>query len=186
MVVTPPPTPIHVTAGPTAGRAMTPAIAGALVVLVVAFLVSLGFVVSTGGLVLTAAAPSASAVGGVLAELETAAPTSVPTPVPTASPSPSPTPSSTPSPSPTASASPTPTPTPTPTPRPRPTSDRYAVLKPCPGTPNCYLYVIRSGNNLYSIANYFGVPLKTVQAMNPWTANGIKPGQTLRIPTPTR
>jgi LysM repeat protein len=163
---------------------MTPAIAGSLLVLVVAFMVSLGFVVSTGGLTLTAAAPSASGTGGLQAGVETPAPTATPTPVPTASPSPSPTPS--PSPSPSATPSPAPTPTPRPTATPRPTSDRYAVLRPCPGTSNCYLYVIRSGNNLYSIANYFGVPLKTIQAWNPWTANGIKPGQTLRIPTPTR
>jgi LysM repeat protein len=167
----------------------TPAIAGALAVLAVAFLVSLGFVVSNGGLVLKAA-PAAPIAGGVLADIETPAPTPAPTPIVT--PTPAPTATATPSPTPTATPSPTPTATPTSTPSatpkatPRPTSNRYALLKPCPSTPNCYLYVIRSGDNLYSIANYFGVPLKTIQAWNPWTQNGLTVGRSLRLPPPTR
>jgi LysM repeat protein len=59
-------------------------------------------------------------------------------------------------------------------------------LKPCPDAPNCYLYVIRSGDNLFSIANYFGVPADTVKAMNPWTKNGLTVGRSLRLPPPTR
>ena len=59
-------------------------------------------------------------------------------------------------------------------------------MKPCPGTPDCYIYIVRSGDNLFSIAKYFGVPLKTVQAMNPWTKSGLVAGKELRIPTPTR
>ena len=73
-----------------------------------------------------------------------------------------------------------------PNPTAKPSSSRYALLKPCSGTPSCYVYVIRSGDNLYSIANYFGVPLKTVKAWNPWTADGLKAGRGLRIPPPTR
>ncbi len=47
--------------------------------------------------------------------------------------------------------------------------------------------MIRSGDNLASIANYFGVSLQRVRNMNPWTkTTGLKSGQQLRIPTPTR
>lgn len=177
-----------------ASRTLTPTIAGSLIVLALAFLLSLGFVLANGGLLLTAAGPTPTGTGSVLGEVETAAPTAAPTVAPTASPTPEPTPGSTPSPSPSAtpspspSASPTPTPSPTPsaTPTPKPTSNRFALLKPCPDAPNCYIYIIRSGDNLYSIANYFGVSLAKVQAMNPWTANGLTVGRGLRIPTPTR
>ena len=180
---------------PTA-RIVTPAIAASVLTLVGAFLLSLAFVVSNGGIALSAAA-GPSLTGGVLGEVEAAAsptpaalPTAIATPEPTATPNPtatlSPTPSASPSlsPSPAPTAAPTPAPTPKPTAKPR--SSRYALLKPCPSTPNCYVYVIRSGDNLYSIVNYFGVSLKTVKAWNPWTANGLKVGRGLRIPTPTR
>ena len=80
----------------------------------------------------------------------------------------------------------TPTPAATSKPTPRPTSGRFALLKPCPNQSGCWIYVVRSGDNLYSIARYFGVPLATVKAWNPWTANGLKVGRELRIPTPTR
>jgi LysM domain len=184
-----------------ATRIVTPATAAALAVFAFAFLVSVGFVVANGGLALTPAA-SSGLQGGVLGEVATAPPTTAPTvaPTPIATVSPSPTPTSTPISSPTLTPTPTPTPTPTatptpttaPTPKPtakptpRPTSGRFALLTPCPGTPNCYIYVIRSGDNLYSIANYFGVSLNTIQAWNPWTANGLTVGRGLRIPTPTR
>ena len=177
---------------PTA-RIVTPAIAASVLTLVGAFLLSLAFVVSNGGLALSAAA-APSLTGGVLGEVEAASPTpaavatatATPAPTPTATPtaSPSPTPSASPSPSPAATAPPTPAPTAKPTTK--PSSGRYALLKPCPDTPNCYVYVIRSGDNLYSIVNYFGVSLKTVKAWNPWTANGLKVGRGLRIPPPTR
>jgi LysM repeat protein len=87
-----------------------------------------------------------------------------------------------PSPTPTA----TPTPKATPKPTPKPTSGRFALLTPCPSTPDCYVYVIRSGDNLFSIANYFGVSLTRVQKMNPWVSGGLVVGHGLRIPTPTR
>ncbi len=172
----------------TATRTVTPATAGALALLGLAFVVSIGFVVASGGLTLTAAVPTATPGGAVLGEIETAAPSPVPTPDPTIDPPPSATASPTPSPSPSPTASPSPSPTLEPTPKAtrKPTSDRYALLKPCPGTPNCYVYVVRSGDNLFSIAKYFGVPLKTVQAMNPWTTTGLVAGRELRIPTPTR
>jgi hypothetical protein len=45
---------------------------------------------------------------------------------------------------------------------------------------------VRSGDNLTSIANYFGVSLAKVRAMNPWTSGGLTVGRGLRIPPPTR
>ena len=75
---------------------------------------------------------------------------------------------------------------PTVAPTAKPTSGRYALLTACPDRSGCWIYHIRSGDNLYSIANYFGVSLKTVQAWNPWTQSGLKVGRELRIPTPTR
>jgi hypothetical protein len=187
-----------------AGRTLTPAIAGALGILLVAFLVSLGFVIANGGIALTAAPTSVTGSGVAVAvdatPLSTRAPapsstdapspvpTPRPTPIPTASPTPAATPASTPNPTPAPTPAATPDPTPAATPRstPRPVSGRYALLTACPGTKNCYLYAIRSGDNLYSIANYFGVPLTTVRAMNPWTQNGLTIGRDLRLPPPTR
>jgi LysM repeat protein len=158
-----------------------------------AFAVSLGFVVANGGLVLTAAVPTSTAGGSVLGEVETSAPTALPTPAPAtpsptavATPSPGPTPSPAPTPSPSPTATPSPTPSPTPTPATKASASRLALLKPCSDAPNCYVYVIRSGDNMISIANYFGVSLTTVKAMNPWTKNGLTIGRGLRIPTPTR
>jgi LysM domain-containing protein len=171
---------------------VTPATAGAIAVFLVAFAISLGFMVANGGLVLTAAA-TPSPTEAVLGAVETTppptlAPTAVPTPevTPAPSPSPSPDPTATPAPTPTATPLATPSPASTPRPTARPTSGRYALLEPCPNQSGCWIYVIRSGDNLYSIARYFGVPLATVKAWNPWTANGLKVGRELRIPPPTR
>jgi LysM domain-containing protein len=102
--------------------------------------------------------------------------------------SPSPSPSSTAAPSATPAATPAPTPTATvlPTRTPTPTSDRFAVLTKCPSTPDCWIYVIRSGDNLYSIAHWFGVDYNRMRAMNPNLQVPIRAGDTLRIPTPTR
>jgi LysM repeat protein len=186
-------------ATPRAARgpsALTPAIIGALAVFVGAFALSLAFVVGNGGLLLTAAA---SPTGEVLAAETTPQPTATPmpstapTPTPAATPSGTPTPSPSPSPSPTASPSPSPTPEPTPTRTPAPTptatqtSSRYALLTACPNTPKCYIYVVRAGDNLFSIGKYFGVSVDTIHAMNPWTrTTGLKAGQQLRLPPPTR
>jgi hypothetical protein len=179
-------------------QAVTPAIAGSVVVVIVAFLLSIAFVVANGGLTLTAAeaprTPSPS--GTAVAEVETVAPTTGSTPAPTG------TPAASESAAPTALATGTPSPTVNPTPKPQrtpkptavansafppgATASRMKLLSSCSDTPRCYVYRIRSGDNLYSIANYFGVPLSTVKAMNAWTASGLKVGRELRVPPPTR
>jgi LysM repeat protein len=47
--------------------------------------------------------------------------------------------------------------------------------------------VVRQGDNLVSIAHYFGVPLKVVQERNPWTdTTPLVAGQKLLLPPPTR
>jgi hypothetical protein len=100
-----------------------------------------------------------------------------------------PTPSALPSDGPTLSPSGSPKPekTPKPTTTPKPATNRFALLTKCPSTSNCWIYRIRSGDNLYSIANYFGVSLDAVKARNPWTqTEGLKAGRQLLIPTPTR
>jgi hypothetical protein len=190
----------------TARRTITPATGAALALLGLAFMASVGFVVATGGLAMAVAVATATPGGAVLGDVSTAVPEPVATPAPTievtpipsavvavsagpsatpASPSPSAAaPSATPTPSP--SQSPSPTPKPTAKPTTKPASNRFALLTRCPGAADCYVYIVRSGDNLFSIARYFGVPLKTVQAMNPWTKSGLVAGRELRIPTPTR
>jgi LysM domain len=177
------------------GPVLTPAISGALAVLVLSFGVSVAFVVANGGLTLPVASvagsapPSgtASAVGptgssgGSSPPLASAAATAtVASPVgPTASTEPTPTPAP--------QATPARTPKPTTTPDPKPSSDRYALLTACPDTPDCWIYVIRSGDNLFSIANYFGVPLDRVKTLNPWTrTESLRAGRELILPPPTR
>jgi len=166
---------------------LTPATIGALALLAAAFSASVMFMLARGGLDLPVAAgaspgPSASAVAAVPSPTPTVAPSAVASETPSASPAATPTPSPSPSPTPTATASPTASPSPTPV----PTSDRYALLKPCPDTPDCWIYRVRAGDNLFSIANYFGVPLATVKRLNPWTENGLRAGRDLILPPPTR
>jgi hypothetical protein len=186
----------------SARRTITPATGAAMALFGLAFLASVGFVVATGGLAITASVATATPGGAVLGDVSTAAPDPVRTPVPTIEVTPIPSvaaaasatpaaPSGTPaapSAAPSASPSRPPSPTQKPTAKPttKPASGRFALLSRCPGTPGCYVYIVRSGDNLFSIARYFGVPLKTVQAMNPWTKSGLVAGRELRIPTPTR
>lgn len=171
-------------------RTLTPAVFGAIVLLIGAFALSIGFVASRGGLEVAAIAtasptPSASSVAAASTGA-VASPSGVPAtmaPTPTAASSPAPT--ATPSPSVTPTA--TPSPTPVSTVSPKPSSDRYALLTACPNTAKCWIYRVRSGDNIYSIARYFGVPIARVYAMNPWLkTSGLRAGQSLRLPPPTR
>ncbi len=174
--------------------ALTPAIAASLGILALSFAASVVFGLANGGLVLPSTAfrtptpgtsASVIAIASPSASTSTAGASSAPaTPLP--SPSPTPLPSS-PTSAPTPTEAPTTAPTPRPTPNPTPRSNRFALLKKCPDKPNCWIYSIHSGDNLFSIANYFGVSLDTVKALNPWTkTQRLKAGRQLIIPTPTR
>jgi hypothetical protein len=144
-----------------------------------------GFLPGTGG---PAASPTE------IAAVPTATPTDTPTLEPTSEPTPTPTPS------PSRAATPSPTDTPVPTPTPTPpwppgaTASRMNLLTPCTDQANCYVYVVRSAaqngskvnDTLDGIARFFGVSLNQIYDMNPWARSGIKPGQQLKIPPPTR
>ena len=164
-------------------RAVTPAVAGALVLLAASFALSVAFVLANGGLDLptTARGPgssSAPAAGGVTST-GSAAPNVAPSVAPGVAPSVAP--SVAPTPGPPATS------VPTSAPSPRPSSDRYELLIACPDIADCWVYVIRQGDNLFSIAKYFGVPLTTIEERNAWTrTTQLVAGQDLILPTPTR
>jgi hypothetical protein len=170
------------------GRTMSPAMLGSLVVLVMALTASVAFVLARGGAM--SIGPSGSPVGSapvavVSPSIAPVSPTAVAEVTPTPSPTPTPTPTATPSPSP--SPTPSPTPAPTRTPRPTPRSDRFDLLRACPNTPRCYIYTVRRGDNVFSIARYFGVSQQSIYSRNPWLRNtGLRAGQQLRLPPPTR
>jgi hypothetical protein len=126
----------------------------------------------------------------------------------TVSPSPLAAPSAVATASPTRRATATPTSTPTAAPTavpsatwpPGATASRMSLLTPCTGQTNCYLYTVRgsgpapAGNGspvadtLQGIATWFGVNINTVRQMNPWLGGSdtIHPGDTLKIPSPTK
>jgi LysM repeat protein len=170
------------------GIELTPAIAGALLVLAASFALSVGFVVANGGMSLPGIAspspdtaqasvgpgPSLSSDPGIGAESEapSAKPTATPTPEASVQ---------------AETSQPTATPTATTSEAPLPSSDRYALLTRCPDAASCWIYVVRSGDNLVSIANYFGVQLTEVYDRNPWAeTEPLVAGRELRLPPPTR
>ena len=175
---------------------MPRAIAASLVVLALSAGVSFGFVIQRGGIDLppsahpsaAAAVASPSAAPHATAAPATAAPvaTGKATPTPEVTVPPSEPPTVAPA-SDQPSAKPPPTAAPTPSASGGPSASRLAVLKPCTGQARCYVYTIRSGDNLFSIAAWFGVPLDTVYRWNPTVkTTGIHAGMQIKIPTPTR
>ncbi len=183
LVVPPAPLPRRPTAVPRATVA-------ALLVLVLSAGISFGFVLQRGGIDMPVVEGGATPTAVAVVATQTVTPTAMVTPAPTLAPTPSTTPEPTPTPTIVPSPSPSPSPTPVPTRKPSatPTSDRYAVLVPCPDKPACYIFTVRRGNSMWSIANYFGVPLSTLYAWNPKYANGasLRVGDLIRMPPPTR
>jgi hypothetical protein len=170
------------------GLRLTPAILGALLVLAASFALSVGFVVANGGMDLPAAGGSPQAGVQSAAPSPGASAAPVASEPPTASAAPSPEPSAQAS---VGAATATPsapaTPPPAPTATPLPSSDRYALLESCGDEPDCWIYTVRQGDNLVSIARYFGVTLEVVRERNPWTeSTPLVAGQELRLPPPTR
>ena len=162
-------------------RGMTTAILASILLLIATMTAAIAFVIARGGLALpTPGLPTAAAA--------LPSPTIVALPTPSASPTtPSPEPSLTPTPSPGPGPTPTPSSGPSLSTTPNPTSDRYALLEPCPDAPDCWIYVVRAGDNLTSIANYFGVPLASVYDLNPdLRTQSLQPGRELILPPPTR
>jgi hypothetical protein len=189
------------------GPAIPRATMAALLILVLSAALSFAFVVQRGGIAMPAVGESPTAIaavatptpalpGSTQAPAPTEAPASVavapsPSAIPSATPPPTPSPSPAPSLTPTPSPVPSPTPTPAVTASPRPTatptSTRYKLLKACPDRANCYIYRVRSGDNLFSIANYFGHSLATIYRWNPqYPGTRLRVGDSIRMPPPTR
>jgi hypothetical protein len=179
-----------------AGLRLTPAILGALLVLAASFALSVGFVVANGGMDLVSppsASPEAAIASAAPAPSGSSSPavtepSAASAPPASAPPSVEPTPeASVDSATAAPSLAPTPATTLTPSATPVASSDRYALLEPCGDEPDCWIYTVREGDNLVSIARYFGVPFDVVVERNPWTeTTPLVAGQELRLPPPTR
>jgi hypothetical protein len=170
----------------TGRRLPTRAVLTALIVLVVSAASSLTWTLAQGGVRLPPRSGDPAA-GGVTPTASVAAGAALPTPSAHGS-SPVARESHRPQSSAPPSAGPAPGPSEGPVvARPSPTSDRYAVLVACPGIPDCYRYEVRAGDNLWSIARWFGIPLATVYELNPaLRLEALRPGMEIRLPTPTR
>lgn len=177
----------------------SPPVIASVLVLVLSATASVGFLLANGGMALALPTSSPGVAAGSPAPSDPPEASVVPQPskasVAPADPSPSP-PATVPSasPEPTLATSRPPSPTPgatpgaTPVATPAATSNRYAVLEPCPDAPDCWIYTVRAGDNFQSIVNWFGVPFDTVAAMNPQLGDvaTIHAGDRIRIPPPTR
>lgn len=162
------------------------AVIGSAFILVAALAASFAFLAVRGGFALDLSAGSAAP--SQVVAVASPSPSPRPSPSPTLTPSPTPSPSLTPPPSVSPPPTPTPSPTPQPAATPAPSSDRYAVLTRCPDASDCWIYVVRAGDNLRAIANYFGVSYERILDMNPQINDPttIHAGDRIRIPTPTR
>jgi hypothetical protein len=186
------------------GPAIPRATVASILILVLSAGISFGFVIQRGGIDLPVVAggpagsepvaivatptltPDAASDGPTDGATSSISPPEEPAATPTMSPTTSPTATPTPTPEPTTPPSPRPKPTPRPTAT--PASTRYALLRPCPDRKRCWIYTVHAGDNLFSIAHYFGHPLSTIYAWNPQYANGgrLRAGDPIRMPPPSR
>ena len=188
-------------------RMLPRATLAATLILVACAAVAFGFVLQRGGLLLPEVSPSPAAVA--VAPSPAVSPSLAPAPSPSSAPlvpgstrgptttagstnTPGAVPVPTRTPAATATATPAAAPLTTPAPGPvtpaSPSASRLTLLKKCPGRTDCYIYTIRPGDNLWSIAHWFGVPVDQVLARNAWIGPQaiVRAGQALVIPSPTR
>jgi len=176
-------------AGPASGRRLSGPILAAVAVLILAAALAGISLVANGDLSVGVGgappSPSASSSAGAAAAAATVAPAVTPAPTaptaPTAPPSATPVPSAAVAAATSAPATPA-RPTPAPTPKPK----RYPGLTPCPGEADCYIYVVKSGDALGTIADRYALGLDEVLARNPSIRDPglIVRGQRIRLPTP--
>jgi LysM domain len=69
-----------------------------------------------------------------------------------------------------------------------PSTASLGLLEACPDRADCYVYVVRRGDNLTLISRLFGIPTATILRLNPTITDPslIVTGDRLTIPAPTR